>query len=479
MAIAKPGRGLGSFEWVAKMSASKIQQGSARAIALALALLLAGCAGGGDAKGGGSKERGGGASKSPPLVAVAQPIKPDSGQEREYVGTVESRNQVSLVPQISGELLAVNASVGDRVSRGQVLAVVQDPEQDARLSQAQASASVAQAAVQTAMANARAAAETVRSRQQAVQQADASIAEAQAAIAKARSDLKLAQTTLDRTKLLEERQLIASQELDQAQADASAAAADLSLAEARMASAKSQKKEAEVDVAASREQQRAAEAQISSAQAQAEALSQAARAVGVRSELSRLRSPIDGTVISRQLDPGAYVSPGNQSVIMVLANTEDLRLAFELSESDMALVQPGQSLKVSFDALPGQPQEGVVGGLAGGLDPASRTVRVEVKLPTESGKIKPGMVGRVTVASAASAGLLAIPLPAVVSDKGERFVFVMDNGKKVQKRTVQVSSFKGDTALISSGLKPEDKVVVQGVNLVRDGQKVTTEAEKS
>lgn len=444
---------------------------------MALALLLGGCRDG--AKADGPRKEGAGGAKSPPLVAVAQPSKPRSGQEREYVGTVESRNQVSLVPQISGELLAVNASVGDRVSRGQVLAVVQDPEQDARLSQAQASASVAQAAVQTAMANARAAAESVRSRQQGVQQADAAIAEAQAAIAKARSDLKLAQTTLDRTRQLEARQLIASQELDKAEADAASSAADLSLAEARLASARSEKKEAELDVAAAREQQRAAEAQVSSAQAQAESLAQAARAVGVRSELSQLRSPIDGTVVSRQLDPGAYVSPGNQSVIMVLANTQDLRLAFELSEADLSLVQPGQSVTVSFDALPGQPQTGVVGGLAGGLDPASRTVRVEVKLPSETGKIKPGMVGRVTVAGSAEAGLLAIPLPAVVSDKGERFVFVMDKTRKVSKRPVEVSSFKGDTALISSGLTPQDKVVVQGVNLVRDGQEVTTEAGKS
>lgn len=459
------------------MSASK-NQVLTRAAAVALALLLAGCQG--ESKGDGpKKEGGGGLSKTPPLVAVAQPSKPKDGQEREYIGTVESRNQVSLVPQVSGELLAVNASVGDRVRRGQVLAVVQDPEQDARLNQAQASASVAQAAVQTAMANARAAAESVRGRQQAVQQADASIAEAQAAITKARSDVKLAQTTLERTRQLEARQLIASQELDQAEADAASAGADLSLAEARLASAQSEKKEAELDVAAAREQQKAAEAQIRSAQAQAESLAQAARAVGVRSELSQLRSPIDGTVVSRQLDPGAYVSPGNQSVIMVLANTEDLRLAFELSESDLALVRPGQSVTVSFDALPGQPQEGVVGGLAGGLDPASRTVRVEVKLSSEAGKIKPGMIGRVKVAGAADAGLLAIPLPAVISDKGERYVFVMDRDKKVQKRLVEVSSFKGDTALISAGLKLDDKVVVQGVNLVRDGQLVTTEAAKS
>lgn len=441
-----------------------------QAVALGLGLALTGCQGGDQAPTQGKAP----SSASAPLVAVATPFKPDSGRVREYMGTVESRNQISLVPQVTGQLLEVNASVGDRVSRGQILAVVEDPELDARMSQAQASVSVAQAAVQTAMANARAAGESVRSRQQAVQQAEASIAEAMAAIAKSRSDLKLAETTLARTKELEARQLIASQELDRAEADASAAAADLSLAEARLSNAQSQKREAELDVGAAREQQKAAQTQISSAQAQAESLTQAARAVAVRSDLSRLRSPIDGTVVSRLLDPGAYVSPGNQSAIMVLANTEELRVAFELSEQDMGLVHPGQEVTVKLDALGGQPQTGVIQGLAGGLDPASRTIRVEVLLANDKNSIRPGMLARLTVAGGGADGLLAIPLPAVISDKGERFVFVMDQEKKVQRRSVQVASLQGDTALISSGLQPDDQVVVQGVNLVREGQEVRT-----
>jgi HlyD family secretion protein len=419
------------------------------------------------------------ASKAAPLVEVARPTKPDSGQVREYVGTVESRTQVSLVPQIAGQLLEVNASVGDRVQRGQILAVVEDPELDARLSQAQASVAVAQAAVQTAMANARAASESVRSRQQAVQQADAAIAESEAAIAKARSDLQLAETTLGRTRELEARQLIASQELDQAVADAASAAADLALAQARLRSATSEKKEAELNVAAAREQAQAAEAQISSAQAQAEALIQAARAVAVRSDLSRLRSPIDGTVVSRQLDPGAYVSPGNQSVIMVLANPDDLRVAFDLSEADIGLVHAGQTVTIRFDALPNQPQTGIVAGLAGGLDPASRTVRVEVQLTADSGQIRPGMLGRLIVAGGGAESLLAIPLPAVVSDKGEKYVYIMDKEKTIHKRVIQVASFKGDSALVSAGLSPDDQVVVQGVNLVREGQPARTEGDKA
>lgn len=447
-----------------------------RWIGLALVGLLSGCQSGG----GGGKEppKGGGrgGDKGPPLVAVALPEKPDTGRVREYMGTVESRNQVSIVPQIAGQLTAVNASVGDRVSQGQVLAVVVDPENDAQLGQAQATVAMAQSAVQNANANARAAEETVNARMQAVAQADAAIAEAHASIAKAKSDLKLAETTLMRTRELASRELIAQQELDRANADASAASADLALAEARLSSAESAKKQAQLNVATAREQQRAAQAQIGSAQAQAQSLGEAARAVAVRTGLSQVRSPIDGVVISRSLDPGAYVSPGNQSVIMVIAKPNDLRVAFDLSEADMELVQPGQSVTIHFDALPGEPQAGVIQGLAGGLDTASRTVRVEVSLPSEAGKIRPGMLGRLTVGNAAD-NLLSVPLPAVISDKGEKFVYVLGAEKKVEKKTVQIAALKGDSALIRAGLEPEDQVVVQGVNLVRVGQPVRTEAD--
>lgn len=445
-----------------------------RAFILFLIGLVAGCQ---SSQGKEPPQAGGrGGDRTAPLVAVALPELPDTGRVREYMGTVESRNQVSIVAQISGQLTAVNASVGDRVSRGQVLAVVVDPENDAQLGQAQATVAMAQSAVQNANANARAAEETVNARMQAVAQAEASIAEAHASIAKARSDLKLAETTLMRTKELASRELIAQQDLDRAIADASAATADLALAEARLSSAESAKRQAELNVATAREQQKAALAQIGSAQAQAESLAEAARAVAVRTGLSQVRSPIDGVVISRSLDPGAYVSPGNQSVIMVIADPDDLRVAFDLSEADIELVQPGETVTVRFDALPGQPQTGVVQGLAGGLDTASRTVRVEVRLPESDGKVRPGMLGRLTVGNSAD-NLLSVPLPAVISDKGEKFVYVLGPEQKVEKKTVEVAALKGDSALIKTGLTPQDRVVVQGVNLVRVGQPVRTETE--
>jgi RND family efflux transporter MFP subunit len=444
-----------------------------QAAGLCMAALLHGCQGGDKAE---ARSQGRG-PKGPPLVAVAQPITPESGQVREYMGTVESQNQVSLVPQIAGQLVKVNASVGDRVARGQILAVVVDPENDARVAQAQATVSVAQGAVQSASASARAAAETVRSRQQAVKQAGAAIAEAEAAIAKARSDLKLAETTLGRTRQLAERQLIAGQELDQAVADEATAQADLDLAQARLRSAESEKKQAQLDVEAAREQQKAALAQVASAQAQVESLAQAARAINVRSDLSNIRSPISGTVVSRSLDPGAYVSAGNQSVIMVIADTKDLRVAFDISEGDLRLVRTGEQVLIRFDAFPDRPEKGIISGLAGGLDTASRTARVEVDLPQASAGVKPGMLGRLSIGADAD-GMLAVPLPAVISDQGQKFVYVMDANRKVARRRVELASLKGDQALIRQGLTVQDKIVVQGVDLVRDGSTVRLEGDQ-
>lgn len=424
-------------------------------------------------------KKGGTNPKHPPLVSLVSPTYPDSGQVREYVGTVESRNQISLAPQITGELVQVYASVGDTVTRGQTLAVVIDPEAEARLNQAKATVAVAQAAVQSAVANASAASEVMQGRQQAVIQADASIAVAKATIAKAKSDLTLAKATLERTKELAARDLIAEQQLDEAQADATSTAADLELGEAKLSSALSEKKQAELGVTAAREQLKAAQAQIASAEANVQSLAEAAKAVAVRNDLSSIRSPINGTVVSRSLDPGAYVSPGNQSTIMVIADTKNLRVAFDLSEADIGLVQPGQEVSLSFDSLPDRLQSGEIIGVAGGLDTASRTIRVEVKLPlTSSNKIRPGMLARIKIAAHAQ-GLLQIPLPALISDGEEKFVYVLTPDNTVQRKEIKLSGLKGDSALVASGLSKDDKIVVQGVDLVREGSKVEVTATKS
>lgn len=428
---------------------------------LFLALVCAGC------QGETNSER----RSRDPVVGVARPTTTAAGASREYTGTVESLNQVSVVPQVAGQLETVEVAVGDPVSRGQLLAVVDDSQLEAQVNQARATAAAAQASIQTALANLAASRDQTRAQQQAVAQNEAQVIEAAAAVEKAETGLRLAENSLERVKKVAAQDLIALQVVDESVAEYESATADLKAARAQLQAVRGQLEQARLRVKTAAQQEKAAQAQVATAQAQAQSLVSALQAVEVRQGFTRVTSPIDGVVVARRLDPGAYVSPGGSTAVVVIASLERLRVAFQLSEADLSLVEPGQQVSVTFDALPGVVVEGAVQGLAGGLDPSTRTMRVEVRLDDADSRLRPGMLARLRLSGAARE-MLSVPIQAVLSEQEEFFVFVVGQDKVVSRRDVVVEGMEGDVALIASGLTGDEVVVVRGTDLVEAGQPV-------
>lgn len=426
-----------------------------------LALLCSGC------RGEGGQER----RARVAVVGVAHPAEATPSQSHEYTGTVESLNQVAVVPQVAGQLESVEVSVGESVERGQLLAVVDDSQLEAQVNQARATAAAGQASVQTALANLAAQRDQTRTQQQAVAQAEAQLIEVAAAVEKAEVQQKLALTNLKRIEEVAAKDLIAIQVVDEARAQAESALADVKAARAQQTAAQGQLKQAHSRVKTASQQEKAAEAQVSTARAQVDSLLSALQAVEVRRDYTRVISPIDGVVVARRLDPGAYVSPGSSSAVLEIAGLEQLRVAFALSEADLSLVKAGQEVTISFDALPNLSQAGIVGGLAGGLDPSTRTMRVEVRLTHVDPRLRPGMLARLKVKGQTRQGL-TIPIQAVQKEGGKFSVFVVQADQNVARRTIEVDGMEGDVALVKSGLSKDDTVVVRGTDQVQEGKPV-------
>ncbi len=145
---------------------------------------------------------GGGAFRPPMAVELSKPTTGDISAELNVVGNLIGAATVDVVPRTAGRLVSVNVKLGDRVSRGQQLAKIEDQEIREQVKQAEASFQVAQA--------------TIRQRE---------------------ADLKFAEVNLDRSKSLFERQLLPRQSLDDAEARSAAATAQLDLARAQFAQA--------------------------------------------------------------------------------------------------------------------------------------------------------------------------------------------------------------------------------------------------
>ncbi|MBX3167013.1 MAG: efflux RND transporter periplasmic adaptor subunit [Candidatus Eremiobacteraeota bacterium] len=406
-----------------------------------------------------------------PVVAVAFPKLQKRGESREYTGTVESLTQVAVVPQVAGQLEAVYVSVGDPVHRDQLLATVDDSQLEAQVQQAQAQASAAQAGTMSALANLAAARDQTRQLQQAVDQARSQVLQAEAQLAKAQTQTNLARRNLERVREVAAQDLIARQVVDQTEAAFESAQADERSSRAQLNSTHRQLDQARLRASGSLEQEQSAQAQVASAQAQAQSLQSALRAVEVRRNYCKVRSPIDGVVIARSLDPGAYVTPGGSTSVVLVASLKQLRVAFQLSEADLQLIRAGQKVKISLDALAGVPQKGEVQRLSGGLDPTTRTLRVEVKLIQPDERLRPGMLARLRVQGTASEAL-TLPIQGVVTKGDKQFAYVVGEDNVISRRALQIGSLEGDIAVIDGGLTVKDKVVVRGVDLVQEGKPV-------
>jgi HlyD family secretion protein len=406
-----------------------------------------------------------------PAVAVARPKLQRLGQSRVYTGNVESLTQVAVVPQIAGQLQTVLVSVGDRVKVGQLLATVDDSQLEAQVQQAQAQAAAAQSGVQSALSNWGAARDQMRVLQQAVDQSKAQVIQSQAALSKAHTQAQLAQRNLQRIREVAAEDLIAKQVVDQTEAAHESALADVRSAEAQLNASQGQLEQARLRVSGAHEQERAARAQVDSAQSQARSLASALRLVEVRRAQTQVRSPIDGVVITRGLDPGAYVTPGGSTSVVLVASLEKLRVAFQLSEADLPLVVAGQKVGISLDALPGTEQVGKIQRLSGGLDTNTRTLRVEVSLLKPDARLRPGMLARLRLQGQARESL-TIPVQGLITRGKEQFAFVVGDDQVAHRKKVTLRGLEGEMAILESGLKPDDRVVVRGLDLVQDGKPV-------
>jgi multidrug resistance efflux pump len=294
------------------------------------------------------------------------------------IASVEAFWSSDQYARTSGYVTDVKADIGDRVKKGQVLAVIDAPELERDLAAAQATLAARREAATASDAAAR--------------QAEAALEVARKQLAGVRAEAELAQATLKRQQRLFETKAITDQQLDEARAKAAIAEASAGVAAARIASA-------EADVASAKAGRAVAGAQVQVAAAEVDR-------VQTLLSFSRIVAPFDGVVTRRLASPGDLVQAATASRTAPLFTCQQLdkvRVYCDVPESAAASVQEGTPAEVALVSLPGQPIRGMVTRLAGSLDPNTRTMRVEIDLPNPDGRLRPGMYAQVTLDPAAAA----------------------------------------------------------------------------
>jgi len=181
-----------------------------------------------------------------------------------------------------------------------------------------------------------------------------------------------------------------------------------------------------------------------------------------------VRAPFAGRLGIRRVSPGALVGPG--VVITTLDDLSVLKLEFSVPETFSASVEPGMRVDATATAFPGRRFTGAVATVGSRIDPATRAFQVQALLPNPDLKLRPGMLLSVDLYSAPRQSV-RIPEEAVQALADELFVYVVEDGI-AQRRSVRLGARRDGMAEVTAGLAAGERVVVRGLQALRDGTPV-------
>lgn len=245
--------------------------------------------------------------------------------------------------------------------------------------------------------------------------------------------------------------------------------AELKAAQARVDQARAALAQAEANRAQSpayRENVNALRAGVNAAEAQLKAAS-------VTRSDTELKSSITGSVTARNGDPGSIATP-NQPVLQVQF-LDWLYVDASLPVSESSRISKGLPVEIRIEGIEGKVFRGRVDQVVSSANAQDRQFTVKVRVENPQRTIKPGMFARVKVEINRIQARVVIPTDAI--GEGDS-VTVLDGEDKAAKRKVAIGRKIGKDVEVVSGLQLGDRVVVLAFNPVKEGAKVTVEAER-
>ena len=329
--------------------------------------------------------------------------------------TLQAVTEAPILARADGYLKRRLVDIGDRVTAGQPLAEIDAPEIDQQIRQAEA----------------------------AVDQVQASLEQAEASLQQGIANRELARITAGRWRDLAAQGVVSKQENDQHQAELTAQTASVQALEKAVAAQRSSLAASKANVARLQEVQ----------------------------SYRVVKAPFDGIVTQRNVDLGALVSAGN-TLLYRISQSGMLRTYLNVPQSSANQVRTGQPAVLTVSNFPGRRFRGTIARTANALDPASRTMLVEVDLPNGDGTLLPGMFGEVELASVKSSGAPTIPAAALIVRTDGAQVATVSRDGVLHLAKVLVGRDFGDRVEIVQGLDEGATIVAVPSETAREGAKI-------
>lgn len=185
-----------------------------------------------------------------------------------------------------------------------------------------------------------------------------------------------------------------------------------------------------------------------------------------------IRAPFSGVVGLSDVAPGSLISPG--SPIVTLDDLSVVRVDFEIPDRYLPILSEGAPISARPDAWPTEVFNGRIARLDSRIDASTRAITARTEFPNPAGRIKPGMLMRVTI-SHGGRDVLAVPEAAVQFEGDQAYVFVITprgEGMAARKQAVDTGASQDGWVEIRGGLKAGDKIVADGLNRIQNNQPV-------
>jgi RND family efflux transporter MFP subunit len=192
-------------------------------------------------------------------------------------------------------------------------------------------------------------------------------------------------------------------------------------------------------------------------------------------EYTNVDAPFSGTITARFVDPGTMIQSGAGSVtqaapLYTLMDLEQVRVYVSVPQEAAHLAKPGIPVKLTVKELAEQEFDGTITRTTEALDPATRTLLVEIDMPNKERFLQPGMFVTVTLQLQQHQNVLSVPPNAILTPPGgsQTIVFVVKDGV-VRRRPVKTGFDDGVALEVTEGLTEDDEVVVVGKTGLKDG----------
>lgn len=221
------------------------------------------------------------------------------------------------------------------------------------------------------------------------------------------------------------------------------------------------------------EQRNLPEADLQRRQSEADQAAAAVAEQRARIRQKTLRAPFSGELGIRQVSLGEFLAAG--APVVALQTRDPIHLDFSLSERHIERVAVGQVVSVQAGAV-GAVFEGRIIAIEPAVRESTRSFAVQAEIANPDGTIKPGMFGRVEIASGAPRAVRVVPQSAIRFNPYGNIVFVLaENGEgelRVSQRFVQTGIRRGDLVEVVDGLAPGERIATSGLLKLRNQARV-------